>query len=108
MEHSAEVRELRQCMDAFLEERCAEKLKGSGDEAERAKVKARFQREAWLADAAEKALKIQIVQKNINRLSMVKLAEEQPYLISLLGRHECKVTFPRFHAGGNCSRNSER
>lgn len=61
MEHSAEVRELRQCMDAFLEERCAEKLKGSGDEAERAKVKARFQREAWLADAAEKALKIQIV-----------------------------------------------
>lgn len=61
MEQSTEARALRQCMDDFLEKRCAEKLKSIGDEAKRAREEARFQRETWLADAAEEALKIQVV-----------------------------------------------
>ena len=61
MEHSAEARALRQCMDDFLEKRCAEKLKGIGDEAKRAREEARFQRETWLADAARRASQISLV-----------------------------------------------
>ena len=48
MEQSTEARALRQCMDDFLEKRCAEKLKSIGDEAKRAREEARFQRETWL------------------------------------------------------------
>lgn len=61
MEHSAEARALRQCMDDFLEKRCAEKLKSIGDEAKRAREEARFQRETWLADAARRASQISLV-----------------------------------------------
>lgn len=61
MERRAEVKALRDCMEAFLRERCADKLKNAGDEAAQEEVTARFQRETWLADAARRASQISLV-----------------------------------------------
>jgi len=63
MEQHAEIQALRRCMEAFLEERCAEKIskKNGADEAALNEIRARFQRENWLADAARRASQIRLV-----------------------------------------------
>ena len=61
MEHHDEVAALRQCIEDFLHERCAEKLKSVKDEAAREAMIARFQRETWLADAARRSEQIKLV-----------------------------------------------
>lgn len=62
MEQQAEMQALRQRIEAFLEERRAEKLKKSGaDETELAEIRDRFRRESWLADAARRSSQIRLV-----------------------------------------------
>lgn len=61
MEQHAEVQALRRCMETFLEERCAEKMKKCADEAAQAEIRERFRRETWLADAAKRISQIRLV-----------------------------------------------
>ena len=62
MEQHAEIQALRRCMEVFLEKRCAEKIseKKGADEAELDKIRARFRRETWLADAARRSSRIHL------------------------------------------------
>ena len=65
MEQHEEVRALRQCMENFLEERCANELaakqKKGENEAELAAVREKYRRETWLADAARRSAQIRLV-----------------------------------------------
>lgn len=65
MEQHEEVRALRQCMEHFLEERCAkelaEKQKKGTDEAGLSAVREKYRRETWLADAARRSSQIRLV-----------------------------------------------
>ena len=63
MEQHEEVRALRQCMEHFLEERCAKKLaqnKGAS-ETKLDEIRESYRRETWLARKARSAAKIQVV-----------------------------------------------
>lgn len=63
MEQHEEVRALRQCMENFLEERCAKKLaeKKGASEAKLDEIRESHHRETWLSNAAKSAVQIQVV-----------------------------------------------
>lgn len=60
-EEQEEQRVVRECIEQFLQERCAEKLKKAKDEGEQEEILARHERETWLADAVRRSTWIKLI-----------------------------------------------
>lgn len=60
-EGQEEQRVLRERIETFLQERCAEKLKKTKDEAEQQEIRAKHERETWLADAVRRSAWIKLI-----------------------------------------------